>query len=157
MSARETQLLEKQINGSKYVASHYDADIDIATPKLLSVTTGANPAYMKITVRLATAALVVLNTGLVIGTGGSAAAGDAVTVRARELAATADNLTAIKSDYVLGSSGQSAGTAVETQYAQANQSCVFKYRLKASTAYGLVITSIADNNFGTISFEFDED
>jgi hypothetical protein len=154
--ARTTELLEKIVNGSKYIASHYDTDIDISGPKQISITTGASPAYMTITTRLSGAAVGVLNTGLVIGTGGSAAAGDAVTVKARELAATADNLTAIKSDYVLGSSGQSAGTAVETRYLLAGEANTFKYRLKASTAYGLVITSVADNNAGTITFEFDE-
>jgi hypothetical protein len=151
------QLLEKAINGSRFVASHYDNDIDIAGPKQLSITTLAKPAYMTITVCAKAVGVVVLNTGLVIGTGGSPAAGDLVTVRARELAATAGNLTTIRSDYVLGNTGQSAGTVVETKFLLVDKPCVFKYRLKAATIYDLVFTSIADDNEATFTFEFDEE
>lgn len=153
---RLTELIENEIAGSEYIASVYDNNIGIAGPKQFSITTGAKKATLKITVKAPAAATLALNTALVIGTGGSAADGAAVTFAKRDQADTSTPLTALKQDYVLGSSGQSAGTAVQTDYVLPNVPTVMKYKLKAATIYGLVFTTIADNNIGQFIFELDE-
>jgi hypothetical protein len=155
---RNTELLERALNGAKFFATNIETSLAIATPKTFSITTGAEPVRLHIHVK-AKAALtsVVLNSGLVIGTGGSASPGTEVTIVNRELAASAVALTAIKEDYVLGSSGQSAGTVKWSEYHQLNYPTDIKLKLKANTIYGLVLTTVADSNLVTTTFEFNED
>lgn len=153
---RLTELIEKEIAGSQYVAVVYDDDVDIAGPDTFSINTGTKKAALKITIKAATAGVAVLSTGLVIGTGGGAAAGTAVAFAKRDQADTSTPLSALKKDYVLGSSGQSAGTAIQSDYVQPGIPTVLKFKLKAATAYGLVFTSIADNNQLHVTFELDE-
>jgi len=155
--ARITELLEQMTNGSEFFIGDYDDDVDIAGPKQYSITTGAKSAYLKIKVKYNALATIVLNTGLVIGTGGGAAAGTAITFSKRDQSYTGAPLTVLRKDYVLGSSGQSAGTAVVTEMQLPIIETIIKVKLKPSTIYGLVITSVADNNFGTVVFELDED
>jgi hypothetical protein len=154
---RITELLEKEIYGSTYFVGDYDDDVDIASPKQYSITSGAKSVYLTIKVKYNALATIVLNTGLVIGTGGGAAAGTAITFSKRDQANTGTPLTVLRKDYVLGSSGQSAGTAIVTEMQLPIIETVIKVKLKAATIYGLVITSVADNNFGTVVFEIDED
>lgn len=154
--ARETQLLERVRSGSKYLVSDYDADIDIAGPKQYLVTTGAKKVDMEIRVKGPAAATVALNTGVVLGTGGSVAAGTAITAAKRDQSDTSTPLTVIKGDYVLGDTDEDAGTAIVTEYHMADIETIIKFRLAASTIYGLIFTSIADNNSASFHFEFDE-
>ena len=154
---RATEILEKIKSRSQYLIGNYDSDVDIAAPKLYSITTGAKKAEVNIKIRYNTSAVIVLNTGLVIGTGGSAAAGTALTLTKRDLADTTTPVTVIRSDYILGSSGQSAGTQIHTEFLPAESESVLSFKLAASTIYCLVITSIADNNYGSVVFEIDED
>lgn len=153
---RLTEIVENEILGSKYIASVYDGDIDISAPKQFSITTGTKKAILKITVTATGAGTVVFNTGLAIGTGGDVSPGTAVAFQKRDQAYTIAATTALKQDYVLGSAGQSAGTAVQTEYVFPNVPTVYKYKLKESTIYGLVFTSIADNNIGQFKFELEE-
>ena len=92
-----------------------------------------------------------------LGLGGSVAAGTEVPIVNHDLAATRTPLLAIKEDYVLGSSGQSAGTAKWSEYHQLNYPTDIKVKLKASTIYGLVYITVADNNVVSTTFEFDEE
>jgi hypothetical protein len=154
--ARIVQLAELNTFGSQYIATDVDTDIDIAGPKQYSITTPAKRVQMTIRVNALAAATVALNTGVAIGTGGSAAAGTAVASKARDQAFTTAAGTVIKADYVLGSSGQSAGTAIWTEYQVPNLASEIKFTLKPSTVYGLIITSIADNNIASVQFEFSE-
>jgi hypothetical protein len=72
------------------------------------------------------------------------------------MADTSTPATTFKKDYVLGSSGQSAGTTVLTEYSLPGIETVIKVKLAANTKYGLINTSVADNNGATYVFEFDE-
>ena len=150
---RLTEIVERELSGFPYLATIYDAAINTASPKQISITTGAKKAVVKITVKAKTAATVALNTGLVIGTGGSA--GTPVAFAKRDLANTATPLTVVKQDYVLGSSG-SAGTAVVTDYVNPDDEIIIKFKLKESTAYGLVFTPLADGDIGHFFIELYE-
>jgi len=156
---RLTSLAEREVYGSEYIVSDYTAspDFDIAGPKQISITTAASQkASLTIKVKTLTAAVITLAKAVVIGTGGSASAGTAITAYGRDLANTSTASTVFKKDYVLGSSGQSAGTTVLTEYSIAGIETVIKVKLAANTIYGLVCTSVADNNGATYVFEFDE-
>jgi L,D-peptidoglycan transpeptidase YkuD (ErfK/YbiS/YcfS/YnhG family) len=151
---RLTEIVERELSGFPYLATIYDADIDTGSPKQISITTGAKKAVVKITVKAKTAATVALNTGLVIGTGGSA--GTSVAFAKRDQSNTSTPLTVVKQDYVLGSSGQSAGTAVLTDYVNPDDEIIIKFKLKESTAYGLVFTPLADDDIGHFYIELYE-
>ena len=151
---RLTEIVERELSGFPYLATIYDANIDTGSPKQISITTGEKKAVVKITVKAKTAATVALNTGLVIGTGGSA--GTAVAFAKRDQANTATPLTVVKQDYVLGSSGQSAGTAVVTDYVNPDDEIIIKFKLKESTAYGLVFTPIENGDIGHFYIELYE-
>lgn len=156
---RLTELAERIYNGSEYIAYDYTAspDFDIAGPKQISITTAASKkCHMVIKVKCLTAATVVIKKDVVIGTGGSASAGTAITPYGRDLADSSTPSTVFKKDYILGSSGQSAGTTVLTEYALPGIECVIPLKLAANTIYGMVCTSIADNNGATWQFDFDE-
>ena len=152
---RLTEIVERELSGFPYLATIYDAAINTSSPKQISITTGAKKAVVKITVKAKTAATVALNTGLVIGTGGSANAGTAVAFAKRDQANTATPLTVVKQDYVLGSSG-SAGTAVITDYVNPDDEIIIKFKLKESTSYGLVFTPLADGDIGHFYIELYE-
>jgi len=154
--ARITEILEKMKNGSQFFIGDYDDDVAIIAPKQYSITSGAKSADLTIKVKYNALATIVLNTGLVIGTGGSASAGTAITFSKRDQAYTGAPLTVLRKDYILGSSGQSAGTAICTEMQLPIIETIIKVKLKPSTIYGLVITSVANNNFGTVVFELDE-
>ena len=149
-----TEIVERELSGYPYLATIYDAGIDTGSPKQISITTGAKKAVVKITVKAKTAATVALNTGLVIGTGGSAGAD--VAFAKRDQANTATPLTVVKQDYVLGSSGQTDGTAVVTDYVNPDDEIIIKFKLKESTAYGLVFTPLADGDIGHFYIELYE-
>jgi len=151
---RLTEIVERELSGFPYLATIYDADINTGSPKQISITTGAKKAVVKITVKAKTAATVALNTGLVIGTGGSA--GTSVAFAKRDQSNTSTPLTVVKQDYVLGSSGQSAGTAVLTDYVNPDDEIIIKFKLKESTAYGLVFTPLADDDIGHFYIELYE-
>lgn len=151
---RLTEIVERELSGFPYLATIYDANIDTGSPKQISITTGTKKAVVKITVKAKTAATVALNTGLVIGTGGSA--GTSVAFAKRDQANTATPLTVVKQDYVLGTSGQSAGTAVVTDYINPDDEIIIKFKLKESTAYGLVFTPLADGDIGHFYIELYE-
>lgn len=151
---RLTEIVERELSGFPYLATIYDADIDTGSPKQISITTGAKKAVVKITVKAKTAATVALNTGLVIGTGGSA--GTSVAFAKRDQSNTSTPLTVVKQDYVLGTSGQSAGTAVLTDYVNPDDEIIIKFKLKESTAYGLVFTPLADDDIGHFYIELYE-
>jgi hypothetical protein len=153
---RTTDILERLLNGSEFVLCNYDDDVDIAGPKKYSITTGAKKATLTLKVTYATAATIALNTGLVIGTGGSADAGTALTFSKRDQANSVTPAVVVKRDYVLGSSGQTDGTAIYSDLLKPMIEAEIKFKLKASTAYSIVITSIADNNYGNVIFEVDE-
>jgi len=155
--SRITEILEKYKSGSEFLLCDYDTDVDIAVPKQYSITTLAKKATLTIRIKYNALATVVLNTGLVIGTGGSAYVGAALPFSKRDEANTSAPLTELKVDYLLGSSGQAAGTMIYQELQLPNMETVIKKRLKASTKYGLVITTIADNNYGSVIFELDED
>jgi L,D-peptidoglycan transpeptidase YkuD (ErfK/YbiS/YcfS/YnhG family) len=152
---RLTEIVERELSGFPYLATIYDAAINTGSPKQISITTGAKKAVVKITVKAKTAATVALNTGLVIGTGGSANEGTSVAFAKRDQANTATPLTVVKQDYVLGSSG-SAGTAVITDYVNPDDEITIKFKLKESTAYGLVFTPLADGGTGHFYIELYE-
>jgi hypothetical protein len=154
--ARTTEILEKMLNGTQYLATVYDSDIDIAGPKQFSITTGTKKAILKIRIQGPAAATVSFNTGLVLGTGGSVSAGTAVTFVKRDQADTSTPLTVLKQDYVLGDTDQTAGTAIAATYHMPDIETVISFKLAASTVYGLVFTSIADNNSAAFIFELDE-
>jgi hypothetical protein len=140
----------------EWVASLYDADTDIATPKAISITTGAKKAHVRITVKTTGTAVITLAKALVIGTGGGASAGTAVTAYAKDQASTLTPLTVVKQDYGLGSSGQSAGTTIYNDISLSTEESEISFKLAASTAYGLVITTIADNNAISVAIEIAE-
>jgi hypothetical protein len=148
--------MDRAYRGSDYVCSYYNSDVDIASPKQYLITTGAKKCMMTIRVRMLSNAKIELNTDVVLGTGGSVSPGTGLTVPARDRANTTTALTTIARDYILGSSGQSAGTTIATEYALANGTATFRFKLTASTIYGLINTSIADNNACSTTFEFDE-
>jgi hypothetical protein len=156
MSARITEILERFLHGSEWLVSDYDSDIDIAGPKQYLITTGAKKTKLTIRVKGPAAATVALNKTVVLGTGGSVSAGTAIDSAARDQASTLTPLVVIAKDYILGSSGQSAGAAIVTEYHRANDETVIKFKLKASTIYGLIFTTIADNNSASFTFEIDE-
>lgn len=153
---RITDIMEVWKAGSPYLVSDYDDDIDIAGPKQYLITVGAKKCSMVIRVKGPAAATVALNTAVVLGTGGSVSAGTALTKVKRDQADSTTPVVVIAKDYILGSSGQSAGTAIVTEYHIANVPTEIKFKLKASTIYGLIFTSIADNNSASFHFEFEE-
>jgi hypothetical protein len=156
---RLTELAERVYQGSEYIASDYTAspDFDIAGPKQIMITTAATrKCQMTIKVKTLTAAVITLSKAVVIGTGGSASVGTAVTAYGRDLANTSTADTTFLKDYVLGSSGQSAGTTVLTEYSLPGIETVIRVKLAANVKYGLVCTSVADNNGATYQFCFDE-
>ena len=155
---RLTELIEEEYHGSDFIAYDYTAspDFDIAGPKQIMITTGAKKCQLKIKVKTLTAAVIALNKTVVLGTGGSVSPGTTVTPYGRDMASTLTPVTTIKKDYILGSSGQSAGTTVLTEYGLAGIETVIKVKLAASTNYGLICTSVADNNGATYILEFSE-
>lgn len=156
---RLTDLAEKAILGSDYIVSDYVAspDFDIATPKQIMITTAVGQkCQITMRVKCLTAAVILIKKTVVLGTGGSMSAGTDLTPYGRDLANTTTPATTFKKDYVLGNSGQSAGTTVLTEYALPGVECIIKLKLDANVKYGLVNTSIADNNGATYVFEFDE-
>jgi len=153
---RITEILELNIAGSEYLASDYDTGIDIAVPKQYLITTGDKKCHLVITIKTPALAITALNKTVVIGTGGGASAGSALNLVKRDQSDTTTPITTIKSDYVLGSSGQSAGTAIYTDYTLPNVETKIKFKLAPSSNYGLIFTTIADNNSGTFLFEFEE-
>lgn len=156
---RLTELFEKSYYGSEFIAYDYTAspDFDIAGPKQIMITTAASQkCQMTIKVKTLTAAVIVLNKAVVLGTGGSVSAGTTVTPYGRDMANTSTASTTIKKDYVLGNTGQSAGTTVLTEYALPGIETVIKVKLAANVKYGLICTTVADNNGATYVLEFDE-
>lgn len=153
-----TELTERAVNGSRYLAYDYtdSPDFDIAGPKQIMITTVAKKCLMTIKVKTLAAAVIKLNKTVVLGTGGSVSAGTTVTPYGRDMADTSTPITTFKKDYVLGSSGQSAGTTVLTEYSLAGIETVIRVKLAANTNYGLISTTIADNNGATYVLEFDE-
>lgn len=156
---RLTELVEREYHGSEYIAYDYTAspDFDIAEPKQIMVTTAASKkCQMTIKVKTLTAAVIQFNKAVVLGTGGSMSAGTTVTPYGRDMADSSTPATTFKKDYVLGNSGQSAGTTVLTEYSLAGIETVIKVKLAANVKYGLICTSVADNNGATYQFCFDE-
>jgi hypothetical protein len=156
---RLTELVEKEYNGSEWIAYDYTAspDFDIASVKQIMITTAASQkCRLVLKSKCLTAATLVVKKDVVLGTGGGVSAGTAITPYARDLASGSAPLTTIKKDYVLGSSGQSAGTTVLTEYVLPGIECVIKLKLAANTKYGIICTSIADNNGATWVMELDE-
>jgi hypothetical protein len=153
---RTTDILERMLSGSEFLICNYDDDIDIAVPKRYSITTGAKKAVLNLKITYTTAATITVNTGMVIGTGGSPDAGTAISFVKRDQASSLTPVTVVKRDYVLGSSGQTDGTAIYSDVLKPLIETVIKFKLKASTIYSVVITSVADNNSGNVIFEVDE-
>ena len=153
---RTTEILEAEYAGTEYLASDYSDNIDIASPKQYLITTGAKKCMMTIRVKAAATATVALNKDVVLGTGGSMSAGSALTLVKRDQSFIIAPVTVIAKDYILGSSDQSAGTAIVTEYQLASTETVVKFRLAESKKYGLIFTSIADNNIASFHFEFEE-
>jgi hypothetical protein len=156
---RLTDLAEKAYNGSEYIAYDYTAspDFDIASPKQIMITTGASTkCTMTIKVKALTASVIQFNKAVVLGTGGSMSAGTTITPYGRDMADTTTPATTFKKDYVLGNTGQNAGTTILTEYSLPGIETVIKVKLAANTKYGLINTSVADNNGATYVFEFDE-
>jgi hypothetical protein len=157
MSALEGQLLERALRGSDYLSSAYDSDIDIAGPKQFLITTGAKKCSIVIRIKGPAAALAALNKTVVIGTGGGFSVGTALTKVARDQANTLSPLVTVGEDYVVGTGGgASAGSAIVTEYHFPNIETVIKFKLAASSRYGLIFTTIADNNSASFTFEIDE-
>jgi len=153
---RTTELLEMSRSGSEFVICDYDDDVDISGPKQYAITTSTKKVSLRIKIKYAALATIVVNTGLAIGSGGGAFVGTALTFTKRDQASSNAPVATIKKDYVLGSSGQSAGTAIYTELNLPSRETEILLKLKASTVYGLVITTIADNNYGNVIFEVDE-
>jgi len=156
---RLTEIAEKVYNGSQFIAYDYTAspDFDITAVKQIMITTAASQkCHIVIKTKCLTAATIVIKKDVVLGTGGSMSAGTTITPYNRDLASTVTPLTTFKKDYILGSSGQSAGTTVLTEYALPGIECVIPLKLAANTKYGIVCTSVADNNGATWVFDFDE-
>jgi len=153
---RINEILEMGFNGTEYLASDYDDDIDIAAPKQYLITTGAKKCHIQIRVKAKATATVALNKNVVLGAGGSVSPGSAVTVIKRDQSYTTSSITAIAKDYLLGNTDQSAGTAIITEYQLADEETILKFVLAPSTKYGLIFTSIADDNIASFHFEFEE-
>lgn len=143
-------------NVKKWHHSLYDSDTDIGGPKQISITTLAKKARVCIKIKAAGSLVATLAKTLVIGTGGGASAGTAVTPCAEDQASTLTPLTVVKQDYVLGSSGQSAGTVIFSELVTPYEDTEIEFKLAESTAYGLVLTSIADNNAISVDVEVRE-
>lgn len=159
MGAREVELLERLLSGSRFLASAYDTDIDIAVPKQFLITTGTKKCEMVIRMRGPAAAIAALKKGVVIGSGGGFSVGTPLVINQRDLAddRTPSTGFSIGEDYIVGSGGgASAGTTVTTEYHFPNVETRIALKLEAGTVYGLVFTSIADNNSAVFDFEFDE-
>lgn len=150
-------------DGKMFTFSEYDSDVDIASPKQVSITVGSKPLHVTFSVSSAAPINISLKETVVIGTGGSASAGTSVTGRNRNRGSTNTLLSTVNKDYVLGSSGQSAGTEIDADYIYgATQGALkvggasrpgIEWILKANTMYGLIITAIADNT--AISWSID--
>ena len=153
---RITEILELNIAGSEYFASDYDTDIDIAVPKQYLIKTLDKKCHLVITVKSPALAVISLNTGVVLGTGGGMSAGTAVTMVKRDQSDTTTPKTTIFKDYVIGNSGQNAGVELISEYNLAGFETKIKIKLAPSLNYGLIFTTIADNNSGTFLFEFEE-
>jgi hypothetical protein len=156
---RLTELVEKEYNGSEFIVYDYTAspDFDITAVKQIMVTTAASQkCRLVLKTKCLTAATIVIKKDVVLGTGGSMSAGTTITPYARDLASSNSPLTTFKKDYILGNSGQNAGTTVLTEYALPGIECVIKLKLAANTKYGIICTSIADNNGATWVLEVDE-
>jgi hypothetical protein len=105
------------------------------------------------------AAVVTLKAGVVIGSGGGFSVGTALTVVDRDLADTRAPSTgfSIAKDYVVGTGGGAAGGTTEvTEYHFPSIETRLVFKLDAASKYGIVFTSIADNNSASFEFEFDE-
>jgi len=153
--------------GEMHTFSLYDSDTDIATPKQISIAPGAVECHVVIGISASGACKVELMEGVVIGTGGSAAAGTALVPYNRDRNSALLPITVVRENYVLGSSGQVAGTAILTEYiAGATQGALkaggqsrqnMEFILKKNVLTGLRITAIADNTALSVTMDFYEE
>jgi hypothetical protein len=169
---RLTQFMEREAHprihrGEMHTVSLFDTDTDIAGPKQISITPTTAECNLVIEIMSSGPCKVEILENVVIGSGGSAAVGTALTPINRDRNSSLTPITTFKEDYVLGSSGQSAGTVINTEYipgatqgaqktggsARSNM----EFILKKSVITGLRITAIADNTVLSVTMDFYED
>jgi hypothetical protein len=153
--------------GKMFSCAEYDSDTDISTPKQISLKAVGEPAHIVLSLSASAACKVQLMKNVVIGTGGSASAGSAVSLVNRDNGNAKAIGLEIKKDYLLGSSGQSAGTEIDTFYvpgaaqgalrAGGSSRGALEWILPVGVLYGLVITAINDNTVLSWSVEAYED
>lgn len=144
--------------GDIFSFNEYDTDTDIAGPKQISIQTGDKPAAVTLDIAVSAAVTVVLGEEMVIGTGGSPSAGTVVTGYNRNRSRSKKDKTigvVVKKDFVYGSSNNTAGTVLHTDYMPAATQGALKvgsvgrsstaWILRENCLYSLVITAIADN------------
>lgn len=185
--ARLTQLFEKSSDSDGQIATstydykkihrgeifnfnEYDTDTDIASPKQISIQTGDKPAAVTLDLAVSGAVTVALGEGMVVGTGGSANAGTAVTGYCRNRRRKHQDNTigvVVKKDFVYGSSNNTAGTVLHTDYMPAATQGALKvgsvgrsstaWILRENCLYSLVITAIADNTVMSWNLDIHEE
>lgn len=157
--ATSTYDYKKIHRGQIYSYNEYDTDTDIATPKQISIQTGDKPLAITLDLSWSAAVTVALGEEMVIGTGGSPSAGTEVTGRNRNRSRKYQGKSitglVIKKDFVYGSSNNTAGTILHTDYMPgASQGALrvgsvgrssTSWVLRENCMYSLVITAIADN------------
>jgi hypothetical protein len=169
---RLVQLAEREAHprihrGEMHTFSLYDSDTDIATPKQISFAPASTECNVVFGISASGACKVELMEGVVIGTGGSAAVGTALVPYNRDRNSLLLPLTVVREDYILGSSGQAAGTAILTEYISgATQGALktggsarqnMEFILKKNVLTGLRITAIADNTVLSVTMDMYED
>ncbi|MBE3143215.1 MAG: hypothetical protein IMZ61_04725 [Planctomycetes bacterium] len=145
--------------------SELDTDVDTAAPKQISITTQGLSGHIAFGVYASAAVAITINRDVVLGTGGSVAAGTAVVGYNKNQGFDDDILLlAVKKDYVLGATGESAGTAIDYAYvpgATQGQQRIGGglaydadwFELKKNSMYGIILTPDADTT--TIAWGID--
>jgi len=144
-------------SGKMFQVSEYDTDTDIIAPKQISILPVGQNQHIIFSVSASASCKVQLVEGVAIGTGGSAAAGTAMVPTNRDRASLGLSSAVVHKDYVLGSSGQAAGTEIDAIYLPGVARSAQEWILKAGTLYGLIITAIADNTVLSWSVDLYED
>jgi len=161
---------KKVHDGWMFHYSEHDSDVDIAAPKLISITTGTRDVGLIIDIAASAGVTVNLGEKMTVGTGGSAAAGTAVVAFNRNRSVKHKLKTigvVVNRDFVYGSSGNSAGTIIHYGYIPGSSQgalnvggtgrSALSFILAANTMYSLTITAIADNTIVDWSLDVHEE
>jgi len=169
--ATSTYDYKKIHRGQIYCYSEYDTDTDISGPKQISIQTGDNPIAITLELSWSAAVTVAIGEEMVIGTGGSPSAGTTVTGynrnRSRKYSGKSIQGLVVKKDFVYGSSNNTAGTILKTEYMPgASQGALrvgsvgrssTSWILRENCMYSLVITAISDNTVISWSMDIHEE